>query len=402
MGRSAGSLHSFFGLTFGLVVVVLAQVMASAAIAADYIPRGQPVPQNIRWTNTTPTGVGTRASASWTFNGTTTHHKFPVPVSSSTLGGLAGAAVRRGLPIVGWGLVLRDIINGAGWVIDELGQQVLTAPRPDGVIPPQGVWWQDADRPAAYTSPNAAASAQAVRVGATLSRVVCNSAGDQCFVYVGRVNGSGVPYEVLNGYVYRRVNTTSSPLPTNDAQPAVVSNQQLGDLVKSHPEVVNAILVDPLTGAPIRTQELVDALNALRASLEAANGVTEPGSDLLPSEDFAEPTPSQTDWPDFCNWATTVCEFMEWARAEDTPSDNPEVPWEEEPPTQSDWSSGLGGGTCPAPFQISVSLGGQVATPEFSYQPICDFATTMRPVVIALATILAAMIISGLRSTKDA
>lgn len=169
----------------------------------------------------------------------------------------------------------------------------------------------------------------------------------------------------------------------------VVPDAVLGQALKNSPEVVNAILVDPETGAPIRTQELVDALNDLRRSLEAANGVETPGTDLVPSEDFAESTPNQTAWPGFCNWASVVCDFIQWFKLDPDSGEHPELPYEEREAEMVSYNSGLGGGSCPASSYVSV-LDGEV---EISWVGICGFVTYLRPLLIACAWILAAFIV---------
>lgn len=406
MGRSAGVVHPFLGLTFGCIVALLAYFMAGSVNAAEHIPRGSPVPQSIRWVNATATGASARASASWTYAGTTTYHNFPVPVGSGTIGGAAKAAIRRGLPVVGWGLVLRDIVNGAGWAISELQDQVVV-PGEDQQPLGSSAWC------ITFANPNF-----------PVSGTRCTSSKGDVPAMFGRVTGfqvshaeeitanSGRVYFYWPGLTY--TNNISYSLvtqpawePSWNANPGgvdtPVSDYDLGQLVKQYPEVFNAVMIDPQTGAPIRTPELMDALADLAEALNAANGVTDPPPATPPSDDLADPTPSQTEWPEFCNWATTVCDFIDWVRAEDTPSDNPEVEWEEElPPVQSDWSSGLGGGSCPPPVTFTISVAGGSASPEFSYEPICNFATTMKPVVIALAAIVAALIVAGVRASKDA
>ncbi|NYB79036.1 MAG: hypothetical protein HZS22_14790, partial [Stenotrophomonas maltophilia] len=64
---------------------------------------------------------------------------------------------------------------------------------------------------------------------------------------------------------------------------------------------------------------------------------------------------------------------------------------------QGQWSSGLGGGSCPSPRTINVSLGGYSAAMVFEFKPLCDFSRYIRGMVIAFAAIVAAYIVLGLR-----
>lgn len=394
----------------GVVVVLCAASMVSAA---DYIPKGQPIPQGIRWTNATSSGANTSAWATWTdAMGKTSSHKFPVPVGSDTIGKLFRGAVRRGGAAAGWYFAAKSIIDAAGWAINELQGQVTT---PE--IPPEeltgGQYWcakpglGGFELPATYCT----ATAQAMASFLMGKTVIGNGAGEMGKVVTETVvSGTNVIARSIEGgslvasVTVPRIVTLPPNYMTPGSQPAVpISDYDVGQLLKQHPEIVNAVLVDPDTGAPIRTNELIDALNDLMRKLEAANGVQVPAPDMVADPDLTDPetTPSQQEWPAFCDWATTVCDWINWTK-ETEPLDEVEVPWEEAPIVESTWTSGFGGGSCPQPVSFSVSLGGYLASPTFEYQPICQFATTMRPVVYAISLIVAAFIVAGLRNNKGA
>nr|WP_282597043.1 virulence factor TspB C-terminal domain-related protein [Stenotrophomonas maltophilia] len=61
------------------------------------------------------------------------------------------------------------------------------------------------------------------------------------------------------------------------------------------------------------------------------------------------------------------------------------------------WSSGLGGGSCPAAKVVSVSLAGMSTSVNFEFKPLCDFASLLRPLLLACSAIVAAYIIVGVR-----
>lgn len=56
------------------------------------------------------------------------------------------------------------------------------------------------------------------------------------------------------------------------------------------------------------------------------------------------------------------------------------------------WGSG---GTCPAPNQMVLSVG----TYDISYQPVCDFAIAVKPIVISLASVIGLFIIASIRTS---
>lgn len=99
----------------------------------------------------------------------------------------------------------------------------------------------------------------------------------------------------------------------------------------------------------------------------------------------------------FCDYADVVCDFIEWFQE---PTDEPEVP---DMPVeelalediQSEWTSGLGSGSCPA--NPSTNLLGTVI--EYDMSVYCQVATDIIYwLLIFSATITGGFIIAGIRS----
>lgn len=329
-------------------------------------------------------------------------------LSSRTVGSLARKGLRGGVYGVALGLAIEGIIDGAGWAINELKDQVMSGPPAPTEVPPGGEYYVGSD--GKYYS-----TAQAAAIGSTAARnnnpygnvfvfkFMKDCQGGICKFVMEMTTPGGQKVDVEDG-VSQRFNSSPRPMPVFDTQPLPVSDEQLGDAVKGSPEVVNDLLTDPRTGYPMPTPELQKQIDDLKKEIEDREGI--PNSDPSPAPDMEDDTAkdSETSWPSFCGWASAVCEFFKWVKTDDTDTEKPETPWEEEDPAQvtQSWSSGLGGGSCPSPVSFTVSLGGQSATPEFSFSPICQFGTMMRPVIIALATIISGFIIAGVRGTKDA
>lgn len=370
----------------GAFVALYALGMSWPAYAGggELLPRGQPMPQGIRYVSSTPTGVNTSASAIWSNAGVTTHHRFPVHVSAATLGKLGNAAVKRGLPILGWASLFRDLVNGAGWMIDELTSQVTTIgsdPEPLGDT--------------AYCTGNGEGARCASSKGQLASAFSAIPGYSNCSVF-STSGSTAVYYCEIDGGTGTYIGEVIRTRPVGDwpegsnANPFVasepISDSDLGNLIKQSPQVVNAVLVDPETGAPIRTQELTDALNNLRRSLEAANGLAA-GTDIIPQEDLAESTPHQTDWPEFCSWANRLCA---WLFDEEPEPAHPDLPYVEVDPTDfEEYDIGLGNGTCPAPYVVSV-LDGEF---EIQWDGLCGFVEYLRPLLIACAWVFAAFMV---------
>lgn len=394
------------GLTFFIAGFLLVCVVATAHAGVRINPT------SARYASTTASGVRTATTFEATLTGTANgvrNYAVPVPVSSSTLGGLAGAAMKRIGPAAALYQTAKSIVDGAGWAIDELTDQVVVPGVPQQPLGPviYCATPLGGGQLGCSSTPQGLGQAIATRSTGPSAPYTFHSYNGSNRLYFCGKNGpsGGCAASVI---VSTRTDPTGNWNPVDypnwnyGSDPQPVTNQQLGDLLKNHPQVVNAILIDPETGAPIHTPELIQAMNDLRRSIEAANGI-DPGPDATP-KDPMETQPMESAWPTFCSWASTVCDFIGWVKTEDPDTARPEVPWEEETPldvTQS-WSSGLGGGSCPGPATFSVTLAGTTSSPEFSFEPICQFGTVMRPVIIALAAIVAGFILAGVRGSKDA
>lgn len=387
--------------SIGFMVALYALAMNVFATGGEHIPRNQPIPQTIRWTNATPTGVNTTASAIWRNGGVTSHHSFPVAIGASTLGKAFKGTAKRVLPGVGWYMTAKSIIEGAGYLIDELQQQVVSPGTRDdlgqGAACANDSYREVCASVASDLLPHfTTVFADRIADGRVTHFVIRNFGDPQD--YVCGVVGGGC--NVLSPVVYRQRPSNGwgdTPNVNPGTDPVTLTDYDVGQLLKQSPQVVNAILIDPETGAPLRTAELLEELNALRRSLEAANGIETPGTDLVPSEDWEnENTPHDTDRPPFCSWANVVCEFIEWARRDSPDPDDVEIPYEERTLEWQERDSGLGGGSCPAPIVASV-FG---TTVEFGYEGICGFMEYMKPVAIACAWISAAFIVVNARPAR--
>jgi len=170
---------------------------------------------------------------------------------------------------------------------------------------------------------------------------------------------------------------------------------------------------DNANGTPYNTPEVVQARNDIRDELSRQDGdaplayppipqyippaespwhqeVFEPFQSADPGGGSAQAPAAPI--PVFCEWAPTMCDWLDWTQ-EELPADIPdEVPTEAS--TAGTWSSGLDGGACPAPYVISA-LGASV---PISWQPACDFVAMLRPILIAFAGIAAALILLGQRA----
>jgi hypothetical protein len=113
------------------------------------------------------------------------------------------------------------------------------------------------------------------------------------------------------------------------------------------------------------------------------------------------PDDDDDDWPEFCEWAAPVCEFIEWAKQDVDKFEAEKVEVEDTADDAQSITSQIltlgyvSGGVkaCPSNEDLSFEFMGQSIGFELSYAPLCEMLLTARPVVIAIAYFQAAKIV---------
>ena len=313
-------------------------------------------------------------------------------LSSSTVGSLARKAIRGGVYGAAIGLAVEQIVNGAGWAIDELQSQVTTPGTPPDPLNSSGVWCMDKSGWGGQYSgtrcantPLAAAYDSPTGDGAVPTSIHTGSSSDTTKNIIYQPQGYLMPVLFLAIPPFDAVNGN----PSVDASP--ISDEDLGDKIKESPELVNDLLTDPRTGAVIVTPEMQQQMQDILDELDSRGG--DPSDPATPSDlddDQAQDT-TESEWPTFCSWASVVCRFIDWYKEPPPEDGDPEIPHEEET-SSSGWVSGLSDGSCPAPYQLSFTNYGAVS---YDWQPWCDFAVRIKPFTIASCSLAAIFILTG-------
>lgn len=98
------------------------------------------------------------------------------------------------------------------------------------------------------------------------------------------------------------------------------------------------------------------------------------------------------EMPIDCDLFPTACAWMEWTQQEpEEPEDNLSDLLQEVPIDKETYTITGGAATCPAPIVLNLS---QFGSREVSYQPLCDLASTMKYLYLALMSFAAAVLLN--------
>lgn len=112
-------------------------------------------------------------------------------------------------------------------------------------------------------------------------------------------------------------------------------------------------------------------------------------------------TPSVTPSPDAppapviltdCEFMPTVCAWLEWFKTPFEPPADDEMPVIEDQDFERNYTFNLAA-SCPAPYTINLTLFPPV---QFQWDPFCDFAVMIRPLVVGSAALFSAFIVLGI------
>lgn len=121
---------------------------------------------------------------------------------------------------------------------------------------------------------------------------------------------------------------------------------------------------------------------------------TSPDKDIEPN-----PETGGMSLPNFCDWAKVVCDFVK--DFNDKPEENKDTELDISDSPLPDINTDINfGGACPVSKVVPVSFAGISTTIEFSFQPLCDIASFIKPVVITISAFSAALIIAGIRENE--
>ncbi|WP_151781712.1 virulence factor TspB C-terminal domain-related protein [Acinetobacter bereziniae] len=367
-------------------------------------------------------------------------YKARVPVTASATGSTVASMIRMGIA----GVAIYGLIQGVGWIIEN---GVVKKPVSGSINNEQAGYFTGTGY---YKTLDLACKSyfnDRLKNGYTYAVFQHNGA---CVL----LNPDGREVEGTNFKWQQNPNY----IPTTDYKP--VTDTELGDEVNNSPQAPQ-ILPDvynpnnPAGGqAPQSTSDALD--NANPQTETDPTGSTKPKPNVDTDGDgkpdvYDPEKPSIGEdftLPEFCSWAVTVCEWYKkykedskqaeaqresekvaWQREEearqkeesqrekernfwqkvedwfkkwdDTPQQNDDTEVDVDQPENQNIDTTINfGGACPQPISVPYSFAGATGTIEFSYEPLCQIASFIKPVVITVASFSAALIIGGIR-TED-
>lgn len=171
------------------------------------------------------------------------------------------------------------------------------------------------------------------------------------------------------------------PLPIDQPDPFPPVNTITGSTTKTIKDGDGNIIGTEVTEKTLTVTDTSDANSPNLVDVKETTKVStyDQNNNLTgESTSVSEPPPPPTE---------TQNEDIEFDNVNDTNLDTHDVDLEFTPQS---WGSG----TCPPDIDIATTLGG---TQTLSMQPVCDFATSVNPIVLVMSSLIAMYLVSGVR-----
>lgn len=396
---AGGAMHTLLRLIAGVLVAMCAATMAHAEAGPGVLTA-----TSITSTSATTSGLSGTLNAVLAETERRSYYSTRVTVGWGTIGAAGKAAFRgasRFIPYVGLAMTAAEM---SGWEFDGSWFN-----KGDGIPNRElqgGVYWCARQQDGFVIAGTYCSDSQTEMRAWLLDQVIVQGGMPYEVTEVVESWGNLLARHVDNGTLLASsVAPMQYDLPTQyktpgSREPTPVTETEMAQAMASNAQNHHSLLHD-INGNPHQFPEVQTALNNMALGIGAASGTgqapTVDGDPVDPNnEDGNSPDPTGnpgkgSELPAFCEWAKVVCDFIEWYKDEGEPLEPVELPEaDEEDPTQH-WSSGQGGGSCPAPQTLTV-MGQDL---EFSYAPICDFADVIRALVLVMSSILAVRILAG-------
>jgi hypothetical protein len=329
----------------------------------------------------------------------------------------------KGVAGVALSVAVEQLLGAVDWVLDPANNQIVYTPDASPTQPNPNIpkFWLIQDK---YINPNqigfsSVAAACTFIIGKKVwstSPVVSSvvAADSSCNFYnnIGSLFGSvGLAYVSNPAYDPAKPDEKKT-LPLETVAQKVISNAASGDAAAqvattaAAADIVSEAEKDNVKARPIAQQLEASSSTKPADEAAAAEANTATGTQTQ-NPTKPETTDLKLEFPVFCNWAPIVCEAAQTAvnfmTDFEPDAESGEVTIHQDSNIIFDDSQRVNfSSSCPSPEQFSVSFFGASQNLEFSYQPLCDFMSMIKPFVIAGSYLIGAYIVMGLsRGSAD-
>lgn len=334
-------------------------------------------------------------------------------------------------------IAVEQLLGAVDWVMKD-GAIVYTVPK-EG----QSQYYYEFND-VRYSSPSAVCNAYAsinlakdVQIRFLENGVTCSAT---------RIDGGDFISYTFPRRVNNKVETEEKKLPLITVAQQVISNaeSETDSDKKAGAQVATAAaaadMVSEAEKDQAKARPIAQQLEASSTTKPADQAAAEKANEATGTQTQNPAKPDTTDlkleFPIFCNWAPTVCEAAQvvisfpktltnwwetgktkaeewatsisesWTKVKEEYADKPEenTDTELDIPDLSDESidSDISfGGSCPSPLSSDINFMGLNKTIEFSFDPVCQIAEFIKPVVISISAFSAALIVAGIRTEDD-
>lgn len=348
-------------------------------------------------------------------------------------------------------VAVQQLLGSVEWVLDPANNQIVYKEKLECTSNCEFWFTVDPNRPQLSAPTKDKACKQAV--GTYYASFIVSAYYDEntktCWG-VTFYSGQTYPPENLGTTLVQVANPNYDPtaeeekktLPLEVVAQQVISNAAGGDTAAqaattaAAADIVAEAETDNTKAPPIISQAEANATTkpADAAEAEKANEAT---GESKPNTANPDATDLSIAFPIFCNWAPTVCEAAQtvinfpntltdwwetgktkaeewatsiseaWTKVKKEYADKPEENTDTEldiPDLEQDIEVDTDisfGGSCPAPLSSDINFMGLNKTIEFSFDPVCQIAEFIKPVVISISAFSAALIVAGIRTEDD-
>ena len=352
----------------------------------------------------------------------------------------------KGVAGVALSVAVEQLIGAVDWVLDPANNQIVYKPKDSAASPADQYIFQihslESNQTKQFSDASSACSWWYSQKGNSWNNGQSVSAVFASNSYMCR-RADGANLTVVNRILNPNYDPTAEQekktLPLDVVAAQVISNAQSNTDKRAAAQVATmaaaADMVKDAESDNVKARPIISQLDANAKTETDADANTATGSQTQ-NPTKPDTTDLKLEFPKFCGWAPIVCEAAQvaiafprlvtgwwetivektnswatsisqsWAAVKEEYADKPkentdtklDIP---DVPTSAPDTTLNFGGSCPAPLSAPYSFFGLSGAIEFSFDPVCQIASFIKPVVISVAAFSSVLIVAGIRTEDD-